>query len=80
MTEKAILNALIELEAAVKAMPASNPKPNLQTLFAKLDRLAEQLPADADPDLRHYLERKSYQKAKLLLEGRDAEKAAGGCR
>ena len=42
----------------------------LQAIFAKLDRLGAELPADAPGDLRHYLQRKSYEKAKLLLLGR----------
>lgn len=35
----------------------------LQTASAALDLLARQMPADADPTLRHYLERQSYVKA-----------------
>jgi hypothetical protein len=77
-TEQAILAALRELEATVKQMPTANPKPNLLPLFARLDGLAARLTPDAAPDLRHYLQRKSYEKARLWLEGVDPEK--GTCR
>ena len=77
--ESAILKTLTELDAAVKAMPAVNPKPNLLPLFARLDELTRQLPRDAAPDLLHYLHKKSYEKARLWLEGRDAENARGNC-
>ena len=78
--EKNLLAALDGLDAAVKAMPAANPKPNLLPLFARIDELAKQLPADADPPLLHYLHKKSYEKARLYLLGRDAENQAGNCR
>jgi hypothetical protein len=78
-TETHILNSLVELETAVEGMAVANPKPNLVPLFAKLDALAHSLPPDADPDLRHYLQRKSYQKARLLLEDRNAENKRGSC-
>ena len=78
-TEQAILQALNELDAVVKSMPAAGPKPNLLPIFDRLDALAHQLPKGAQPDLVHYLNRKSYQKARLLLEGRDPENARGSC-
>ena len=77
--EQNILDALIDVESAVKSMPTANPKPNLLPLFARLDELTRQLPRDAAPDLLHYLHKKSYEKARLLLEGRDAENQAGAC-
>ncbi|MFZ0828356.1 MAG: hypothetical protein WAO02_13125 [Verrucomicrobiia bacterium] len=78
--EKNLLAALGELDAAVKAMPAANPKPNLLPLFTRIDELAKQLPPDADPALLHYLHKKSYEKARLYLLGRDADNQAGNCR
>ncbi len=78
--EKSLLNALVELDAAVKAMPVANPKPNLLPIFSRLDELTKQLPHDADPQLLHYLHKKSYEKARLWLQGRDAENQAGNCR
>ena len=79
-TEKSLLTALLELENAVQAMSTANPKPNLMPLFARLDELARQMPPDADPTLRHYLQKKSYEKARLFLQGHDAENQAGSCR
>jgi hypothetical protein len=78
-TEQRILQALIELDTAVKAMRASGAKPDLLPLFSRLDELTRDLPRDASPDLLHYLHKKSYEKARLWLEGRDAENARGGC-
>lgn len=75
--EKDLLKTLVELDMAVKAMP--NPKLNLLKLFARIDELANQLPPDADPTLVHYLRKKSYQKARLFLQGRGTENAAGNC-
>ena len=77
--ERAILQALVELDTAVKSMPTANPKPNLLPLFLQLDELTRQLPKNASPDLLHYLHKKSYEKARLWLEGRDVENARGNC-
>lgn len=78
-TEQTILETLTELDAQVKRMPTANPKPDLLPLFARLDELTLQLPPQTDPQLLHYLRKKSYEKARLFLEGRDAENAAGNC-
>lgn len=78
--EENLLDALVELEHAVKSMPAANPKLNLLPLFSRIDELAKQLPRDADPALLHYLHKRSYEKARLFLQGRDAENQAGNCR
>ena len=77
--EESILGTLRELDAAARSMPTANPKPNLIPLFQRLEDLGRQLPPDSDPDLRHYLQRKSYEKARLLLEGRGNENASGSC-
>ena len=79
-TERNILQTLIELENAVKAMTGTNPKPNLSPLFNRIDALTDQLPKDTDATLLHYLDRKSYEKARLWLEGRETENQAGTCR
>ena len=79
-TERNILQTLIELEDAVKAMATTNPKPDLSPLFNRIDALTDQLPIDADAALLHYLHRKSYEKARLWLEGRETENQAGSCR
>jgi hypothetical protein len=75
-----LLTALTQLAETVKTMPAANPKPRLLPLFARLDELTRQLPRHADPTLLHYLHKKSYEKARLFLEGREAENQAGNCR
>jgi hypothetical protein len=42
----------------------------LRTVSEKIDRLQAALPQPVDPRLAHYLQRKSYDKALELLEGR----------
>ena len=76
-TERIILEALLELERAVASMPTANPKPNLLPMFTRIDELTRQLPRESDPSLLHYLHKKSYEKARLLLQGREAENARG---
>ena len=78
-TERAILQTLVELDTAVKSMAAANPKPNLLPIFTRLDDLTRQLPKTTPPDLLHYLHKKSYEKARLWLEGRGDENARGNC-
>lgn len=76
-TEHEILQALTELDEAVKSMATAIPKPDLRPLFARLDELAGQLPRTTDPELMHFLQRKSYEKARARLEGQKA--ARGSC-
>ena len=78
-TEQAILAVLVELDQSVKSLRTAHPKPDLQAIFARLDRLANDLPPTTDPGLLHYLHKKSYEKARLLLQRRDSENARGGC-
>jgi hypothetical protein len=78
--EKNLLSALIELDGAVKSGTPVKPKPDLLPLFARIEELAKQLPCQTDPVLLHYLQKKSYEKARLLLQGRDAENQIGSCR
>jgi hypothetical protein len=88
--EKQILETLQELDAAVKSLrtsPTSDPshpavpagKPDLNRYFSRLDELAASLTPDCDPNLRHYLARKSYEKARLFLEGQSAGSLKGTC-
>lgn len=78
--ESDLLAALVHLDDAVKSMPTANPKPNLLPIFSRIDELTRQMPRNADPQLLHYLHKKSYEKARLYLQGRDAENQAGNCR
>ena len=75
-----LLQALRDLHNAVQSMPTATPKPNMIPLFTRIDELMEQLPKDADPTLLHYLHKRSYEKARLWLEGREAENQRGSCR
>jgi len=78
-SKKSILESLVELDRAVKTMAASVPKPNLLPLFERVEELSRQLPKTTDPNLLHYLQKKSYEKARRFLEGRDAKNAEGNC-
>jgi HD-GYP domain-containing protein (c-di-GMP phosphodiesterase class II) len=73
--EQRILAVLDDLDSMVK----TRPLPNLLPVFSRLDELARQLPKQTDPQLLHFLKKKSYEKARLLLRGRDAENARGTC-
>lgn len=75
--EAQILRALVELDEAVEGMAAANPKPNLLPLFTRIEELSGQLPRWTDPELLHFLQRKSYAKARAKLEGQPA--ARGSC-
>ena len=77
--EQHIWQALTKLDGQIKAMPASGQKPNFVPMFAEIDALTRQLPPQTSPQLLHYLHKKSYEKARLFLAGRDAENAAGNC-
>lgn len=68
--EQAILKALQALEAAAASARSGGPKGGVLPILEELDRLAADLPADAPSDLRHYLQRKSYEKARQFLEAR----------
>lgn len=78
-TEREILASLVDLEEKVQAMKTAHPKPNLLPVFEQIERLTRELPRGTDPSLLHYLHKKSYQKARLYLEGREAENARGNC-
>jgi len=78
--EQTLLNTLVELERAVNSVRTAGPKPDLPALFARVDELTKQLPRGTHPNLVHYLQKKSYEKARLFLQGRDAENRVGNCR
>ena len=71
--EQALLDKLLELETASKTLASVKPKPNLMRLFGEIENMAGRLPKSSNPSLLHYLRRKSYQKARLLLQGEDPE-------
>jgi hypothetical protein len=78
--EQELLTMLRELDSTVRQSRAAKVKPSLLPLFGRLDDLALRLPAEADPTLAHYMQRKSYEKARLYLEGRESENQEGACR
>ena len=51
----------------------------LRDVSEVIDRLAADLPDDADPQLRHYLLRMSYNKALEFLESAGFVRANAGC-
>ena len=73
-----LLQALRDFEAAVAAVN-TEPKPDLMRHFNRIDELTANLPSDTDGELLHYLHKKSYEKARLFLEGRHTEIQKGGC-
>ena len=75
--ETTILEQLLDLETKVREMPTAKLKPNLLPIFSKLEELGRQV--EPSSMLRHYLERKSYEKARLWLQDRDAENKTGAC-
>lgn len=77
--EAKLLSTLLQLEGAVQAMSKPGPKPDVISIFEQLDRLTETLPPQTDPTLLHYLRKKSYQKARFWLEGRELENQRGAC-
>ena len=76
--EQQLHQALVNLETAAQQVRTANPKPNLAALFQRIDDLAGQLPPTASPELAHYLQRKSYEKARQFLEGKS--RTPGACR
>ena len=63
---------------AVPRQKEPNP-PDLMAIFAQLDALEAELDASFPAQLRHYLHQKSYRKAHIYLQGRDAENLRGNC-
>ena len=63
---------------AVPRQKELNP-PDLLEIFARLDALEAEIDASYPPQLRHYLHQKSYRKAHLFLQDRDAENLRGNC-
>ena len=73
-----LARTLDEYLAAVPRQKEPNP-PDLLALFARLDALENELDSGCPAQLRHYLHQKSYRKAHLYLQGREAENLRGNC-
>ncbi|MEI6358113.1 MAG: hypothetical protein WCP53_13590 [Verrucomicrobiota bacterium] len=78
-TEQAVLDQLLALDSAVAGMRTTSAKPDLRPILAGLDAAIGRLPSGTAPELLHYLHKRSHEKARLFLQGRDAENAAGNC-
>ena len=65
--EQAVLAALEALEAEAAKARTGGAKGTVLPILEELDRLTASLPEEAPRDLRHYLQRKSYEKAREFL-------------
>ena len=77
--ETELHQALLDLDGAVKRMATTKAPVNLMPLFVRIDELGAQLPEGTDPQLVHFIQRKSFEKATLWLEDRKAEITRGNC-
>ena len=73
-----LARTLDEYLDAVPRQSEPNP-PDLMAIFARLDALEAEIDSSFPAQLRHYLHQKSYRKAHLFLQGRDAENLRGNC-
>ena len=73
-----LAHTLEDYLAAVPRQKETNP-PDLLAIFARLDALEAEVGAAYPAQLRHYLHQKSYRKAHLFLQDRDAENLRGNC-
>lgn len=78
-TELNLLDALVELEDSIEESALSGTMPNLLPLFERIETLTHQLPEQTDPSLIHYLDKKSYQKARVFLQDKESRNQAGSC-
>ncbi len=69
---------LDEYLAAAPRQREANP-PDLMAIFERLDALEREMGPEIHPQLRHYLHQKSYRKAHLFLQGREAENLRRNC-
>ncbi len=76
--ESEILEALIRLENVATGGTTGQPE-SVLPIVKRLSELTHALPPETSPDLLHYLHKRSYEKARFWLQGRDAENAQGNC-
>jgi hypothetical protein len=69
------------LEDYLDAVPRQKEPgaPDLLALFSRLDAIEAECDSTYPAQLRHYLHQKSYRKAHLFLQGREAENLRGNC-
>lgn len=79
--ERALLDALRDLEHEVADAAQLGRRPEVVTRVLRLRELTSALPLQADPMLMHCLQRQSWEKARMILEGRQSEVRHGesGC-
>lgn len=79
--EQALLAALQELDHEVAEATVAGRRPEVVPRVMRLRELTAALPRGSDPMLLHCLERHSWEKARMLLDGRRAEVRHGdsGC-
>ena len=73
-----LARTLDEYLDAVPRQKEPNP-PSLTAIFARLDAFEDKIDFSYPTQLRHYLHQKSYRKAHLYLQDRDAENLRGNC-
>lgn len=76
--ERQLLTELREALAAL-VVPAADRKLGVAESLERIERLEGRLGDAIEPRLKHYLTQRSYQKALLFLEGREAENERGNC-
>ena len=74
--ETEILNVLDQLDASARVVKSGAPRQPgaILPLLTQLDEMTARLPRDTDPQLLHFLHKKSYQKAREYLQGRHVER------
>jgi len=80
--QEATLSRLVRtLDEYLAAVPRQKEldAPDLLEIFSRLDALEVEIDAGYPAQLRHYLHQKSYRKAHLYLQDRDAENLRGNC-
>lgn len=79
--EQALLIALQDLDREVVDAAAAGRRPEMVPRVMHLRELASTLPPGTDPMLMHCLERHSWEKARMILDGRRSEVRHGesGC-
>lgn len=76
--ESEILEALVRLENVATGGTTGQPE-SVLPIVKRLSELTHALPLGTSPDLLHYLHKRSYEKARFWLQGRDAENSQGNC-
>lgn len=71
--ERSLLATLVDMEQEVETAARTCRRPDVISRVNRLRDLTASLPPDSDPMLLHCLQRHSWEKARLTLEGRGTE-------